>query len=93
MDPQELQNFIPKYVDRLALVAFCKLSDTSKDPDKLGCSLMRRLKNKMMPAKSRSSKLTQNRNAQKLTRNIEIGWLDLGKKTLEWKQVRTPVGS
>ena len=76
----------------MELVAFCKLSDTSKDSDKLSCSLMGRLKDKMMPAKSRSTKLTQNRNAQKLTRNIEIGCLDLDKKTLEWKQVRTPMG-
>lgn len=95
MNDGDLQKFIPKYGDRLAIVSFCKSLVIKKDQSDSLCQrrctlledLKTKLKDKMNPHFTRSQKQFGNKNAKKTQKRVEIGWIDYKHDTNEYKQV------
>ena len=101
MQDEELAKYVPKFGDRIAVVAYSKRqvsSLSSKDgheKESSRTSLIERLKDKvclgLMNPKG-PHKRAKNKNAEKEQCRIELGWLNYDCKSRAYKQVRAPMG-
>ena len=98
MADEKLAEYVPAYGDRIAVVAQCAfMSEKLKEVEKpeLEQGLLQRIKCKMRKRRKKLEEpnpLCGNKNASKLTRRVEIGWMDYDSKVQDYKQVRTRVG-
>ena len=99
MTDEELQHVgITRFGDRIALRVFCKqasghdnLSEEASGSSRQQ-TLVSRLKakfdNKQLKPSYRGKALTGNKNAKKICRSLELGWLNFDYQVREYKQVR-----
>ncbi|XP_061682317.1 uncharacterized protein LOC133504123 [Syngnathoides biaculeatus] len=86
MSDEELQKYIPRYGDRIAVVAFCR---------NLSSAARRKVivHGRPTPASlSGRTYLFGNRNAKKTKRRLELGWMNFDWKEKRFKQVRSNGG-
>lgn len=101
MTDQDLKTYLPLYGDRLAVFAFCSRKDNSHN-NTCKSKLYEPFKNKLSKRKPYDSgsntnqgehfQPSQNKNATKMMRKIEVGWMHYDDGTQAFKQVRTKRG-
>lgn len=93
MTDDQLRQYFPNYGDRIAIAAFAKKPeiDNSRNlleqlREKLGSKKRRLAREHIL----RSASQCGNKNAKKIERRVELGWLT--KQDGEYKQVKSPKG-
>ena len=103
MTPEQLKDYLPKYGDRLALIAFSKQTQGAASAiegserkstlfDKLRARLEMKKKGGPNEHVRRAAPQAGNKNAKKMKRNIELKWVHSYNDTTDLKQVRAPNG-
>ena len=103
MTPEQLRDYLPKYGDRLALIAFSKQTQGAASAiegserkstlfDKLRARLEMKKKGGPNEHVRRAAPQAGNKNAKKMKRNIELKWVHSYNDTTDLKQVRAPNG-
>ncbi|XP_072550021.1 uncharacterized protein [Salminus brasiliensis] len=89
MADNELQQYIPHYGDRLAVIDYC----LSNQPPERRTQLMERLQSRHFgPREDVSKRHMGNTYAKKKARRVELGWMNYNEKSCNFKQVRTANG-
>ena len=92
MQDSELITYLPKYGDRLALIAFVKTFDKPDCSKVTKDSLLKRIKTKTENYAGKKI-LSGNKHAEKDKRRVEVGWLDADLKNgSRLRQVKEPSG-
>lgn len=102
MSDEQVKEFIPRYGDRIAVVAFArKMSRKRRGPEgeegserkqNLIDKLSKKLDKQQHQHFTRSKGQLGNTNAKRKERRVEIGWIDYDFKSQEYKQVKSPAG-
>ena len=76
MKEDDLVKYIPKFGNYIAVVGFCKrqIATLKEGPETLSATVINRLKGKVI--KTRTEKLIGNKNTERGSKWIEIGWFD-----------------
>lgn len=95
MTDGELGQYITRYGDRLALKAFCRLKALNENPtatETVKSALLRNVRHRMEEQGSATNRQhrTGNTFATKVTRRVEMGWLNFDRGT--YHQMRTTNG-
>ncbi|KAG9264543.1 hypothetical protein AMEX_G22824 [Astyanax mexicanus] len=89
MAETELQQYIPHYGDRLAVIDYC----LNNQPPERRTQMMDRLQTTLFgPREEVSRKHMGNTYAKKKARRVELGWMNYNEKSCNFKQVRTANG-
>ncbi|XP_053569293.1 uncharacterized protein LOC128659738 [Bombina bombina] len=96
MSDNELAKYIPKSVDRIATVSFCRRSNKSSNTNASSNSrrdhILKRLRHRLAlmekTSKKKSSTWIGNRSAEKTERRLEISWMDFDMEQQRYKQVK-----
>ncbi|XP_069105066.1 uncharacterized protein [Argopecten irradians] len=105
MSDEELTKYLPRYGDRIALLAFLKASTENTDDRKRTLAervfeemdiCPKRTKSKNTPSSSehqmRAWKQQGNKHAKKKQRRVEVGWMNFDTFHQTYKQVKAPKG-
>ncbi|XP_061743898.1 uncharacterized protein LOC133543377 [Nerophis ophidion] len=94
MTDKELSKYIERYGDRLALRAFCRqrtvTNEESGGAETVKSSLMQKLRDRLRTPNTVQGTATGQKNAAKITRRVEMGWLHF--ESGMYHQVRTRKG-
>ncbi|XP_061757341.1 uncharacterized protein LOC133553304 isoform X2 [Nerophis ophidion] len=94
MTDKELSKYIERYGDRLALRAFCRqrtvTNEESGGAETVKSSLMQKLRDRLRTPNTVQGTATGQKNAAKITRRVEMGWLLF--ESGMYHQVRTRKG-
>ncbi|KAL7860298.1 hypothetical protein AOLI_G00166470 [Acnodon oligacanthus] len=89
MNDSELQQYIPHYGDRLAVISYCLSNQPYQGASQLIESPPSRL---FGPREDVSKRHMGNTYAKKKARRVELGWMNYNEKGCNFKQVRTANG-